>query len=395
MTLTTSRSPAPSVGLFTYSTQPRGSVVHTVHLADALHDAGWNVTVYALDKDGRGLFRRLRAPVRLVPAWPAPDSTAALVRQRSSELVAFLDRRRQQHDLYHAQDCLTANALLSLPCAPVVVRTVHHVERFADAELAACQRRSITGARLCLAVSETAARDVWQQFGVSTARVGNGVDFDRFQNADADRAAAWRRRLDAAGPVVLAVGGVEERKNTLRILGAFAQLHAEWPEARLWLLGGASVLDHGAYRQAFAGALARLPAATRAAVSELGVVPEADVPALFRAASVLALPSLQEGFGLAALEALAAGVPAVVSAAPPFTEYLDDSCAVLVDPHSEAAIAGGLRRALAARPALLAAGRRRAQQLSWARVACQHIEHYTALLAGPAATRERTRRASA
>ena len=56
-----------SVGLFTYSTLPRGSVVHTAQLADALVDAGWDVTVYALDKDGRGFFRPLRARLRLVP----------------------------------------------------------------------------------------------------------------------------------------------------------------------------------------------------------------------------------------------------------------------------------------------------------------------------------------
>ena len=44
----------PAVGLFTYSTAPRGSVVHTAHLADALADAGVDVTVFALDKDGAG-----------------------------------------------------------------------------------------------------------------------------------------------------------------------------------------------------------------------------------------------------------------------------------------------------------------------------------------------------
>ncbi|MBV9946792.1 MAG: MSMEG_0565 family glycosyltransferase, partial [Myxococcales bacterium] len=49
----------PSVGLFTYSTLPRGSVVHTAALAEALHAAGCDVTVYALDKERRGFFRPL------------------------------------------------------------------------------------------------------------------------------------------------------------------------------------------------------------------------------------------------------------------------------------------------------------------------------------------------
>jgi glycosyltransferase-like protein len=380
--------PPPSLGLFTYSTHPRGSVVHTAYLADALQAAGWDVTVYALDKDGRGFFRPLRARLCLVPAWPAPVSTAALVRQRATELTAYLRTDGRKHDLYHAQDCLTANALLELPGSRLLVRTVHHVEHFVDPELAACQERSIKGAALCLAVSETAAREVQRSFGVRTGRVSNGVAIERFDTVDARRVAVWQQRLGAGvGPLILAVGGVEERKNTARILGAFARIHAQQPGARLWILGGASVLDHGAYRAHFASELALLPLGTRSAVTELGVVPDADVPALFRVASALALPSLQEGFGLAALEALAAGLPAVVSAAPPFTEYLDESCAVMVDPLSEEAIAEGLRRAIAAPAALVVAGRRRAYELSWRRVARMHIEHYKALLAGaPALT---------
>ena len=67
----------------------------------------------------------------------------------------------------------------------------------------------------------------------------------------------------------------------------------------------------------------RLSPATQDAVIELGVVADDDVPALFHLANVLALPSLHEGFGLAALEALAAGLPVVASNAPPFTEFLD------------------------------------------------------------------------
>src|SRR5260221_1684612 len=103
---------SPSVGLFTYSTLPRGSVVHTAYLAEALQAAGWDATVYALDKDRRGFFRSLRAELRLVPAGPTPPTTAALVRQRAAELVDFLGREHVRHDVYHAQDCLTANALL-------------------------------------------------------------------------------------------------------------------------------------------------------------------------------------------------------------------------------------------------------------------------------------------
>jgi glycosyltransferase involved in cell wall biosynthesis len=194
--------------------------------------------------------------------------------------------------------------------------------------------------------------------------------------------------------VVLAVGGVEERKNTLRTLRAFLGLRRRYPGARLVILGGASVLDHGAYRAAWDHTLAALPAAARAAVLELGVVADELVPALYHAAAVLALPSLQEGFGLAALEALAAGLPVVASDQPPFTEFLDAGCATLVDPRSESSIEAGLAAALSSGADRRRAGRQRAKQHSWQRVAALHLPHYRELSRRPHA-RDAFRRALA
>jgi glycosyltransferase-like protein len=381
----------PSVALFTYSTLPRGSVVHTACLADALHDLGCDATVYALDKERRGFYRPLRAHLRLIPACPTPRSTAELVRVRAIELADYLERARASHDIHHAEDCLTANGLLTLRSRGVeldVVRTVHHVEAFADPFLEGCQRRSIRDADLCLAVSQAARDDVAHRFGIAAASVSNGVDFERFSCVDADRVAVFRRRL-GEGRVILAVGGVEERKNTLGTLRAFARVFASDPSLRLWILGGATVLDHGAYRDEWDRTLASLPGGVRAAVSELGVVVDDDVPALFHVASALAFPSLHEGFGLAALEALAAGLPVVASNRAPLTELLDDECATLVDPCSSDDIARGLMVALqigaeegrlpSRRVTRRRAAAERARAYSWSRVAIMHLEHYARL----------------
>jgi glycosyltransferase-like protein len=374
-----------SIALYTYSTLPRGSVVHTANLADALHDAGCHVTVYALDKEKRGFYRPLRASLCLVPASATPATTAELVRVRALELADHLAHLGASHDIHHAEDCLTASGLLELRSRgrPItLVRTVHHVEAFADPFLDACQRRSILEARLCLAVSQATARDVSRKLGVQTMPITNGVDVERFARVDPRRLARWTQTLYAgSGPVILAVGGVEERKNTLGTLRAFVQVRERFPGARLWILGGATVLDHGDYRAAFDRELASLPAPTRGAVTELGVVDEADVPAIFRLASVLAFPSLHEGFGLAALEALAAGLPVVASHHPPLTEFLDESCAVLVEPSSPSDIARGLVVALGAPDdGRRSAGERRARAHSWSRVAMLHLEHYRGLL---------------
>lgn len=375
----------PSVGIFTYSTVPRGSVVHAAALADALHDAGCDATLYALDKDGRGFFRPLRAALRLVPAAPAPVTTAALVRQRANELADFLARAQSSHDLLHAQDCLTANGLLTavargVPLSAPLVRTVHHLESFADPALARCQERSIREVDFCFAVSETAQRDVVEALGIRCELVGNGVDLGRLRSADPARVARWRARLGGRGPLVLAVGGIEPRKNSRRILGAFRRLRARHPGARLWIVGGATALDHGAYRSAFQAALAALAPELKDAVVPLGVLPDADLVALYQVGQVVASPSLQEGFGLVALEALGAGLPLVASDRPPFTEFLDASCATLVDPTSEEAIALGLDEALAAPPSRIEAGRRRAELHSWPRVAALHLAGYERIL---------------
>lgn len=382
-----------SVALFTYSTLPRGSVVHTASLADALVAAGCDTTVYALDKNGTGFFRPLRARLRLVPAGPAPASTAELVQQRACELADALLRDRARagaHDVHHAEDCLSASGLLAARERGLslrLVRTVHHVEDFQDPYLAACQTRSIREADLCLTVSQKARADVYQSFGRAIANedvVGNGVDLARFAAASGDsaRLRAWRARRAGGWPVVLTMGGVEPRKNTLRTLKAFARVRNRHPRARLWIAGGATVLDHHLYRQHFDQAYSALDTATRAAVSELGVIDDADVPALLRAADVLAMPSTHEGFGLCALEALAAGVPVVVSNGPPFTEFLDASCATLVDPLSDESIAEGLTTAVSSdRPARPLAGQRRAALHSWERVAQRHIHSYERILA--------------
>ena len=375
----------PSVGIFTYSTVPRGSVVHAAALADALHDAGCDATLYALDKDGRSFFRPLKAELRMVPAAPGPVTTSALVRQRADELAEFLARARPTHDLYHAQDCLTANGLVTavargVPLSAPVVRTVHHLEAFTDPALARCQERSIREVDFCFAVSDTVRRDVAEAFDIPCTVVGNGVDLTRLRAADPARVARWRARLGGRGPLVLAVGGIEPRKNSRRILEAFARLRASHPEAQLWIVGGASALDHGAYRAEFEWSLATLDPDIQDAVVTLGVLSDADLVALYQVAQVVASPSLQEGFGLVALEALGAGLPLLASARAPFTEFLDASCATLVDPTSAEEIAIGLGRALAATRTQIDAGRRRAELHSWPRVAALHLAGYERIL---------------
>lgn len=337
------------IALLTYSTKPRGSVVHTLELAEALTALGHTVCIYALDKTGDGFDRALSATVRRVMAQPAPSAIDALIHQRIAEFIAGLSAdlaAGQRFDVYHAQDCIGANALLALRAAgkiPAVVRTVHHVEDYASPYLQHCQDRSIREPDLCLCVSDRWQTALKTDYGITAPRVLNGVNRQRFSPQPSGQEAALKAAYGLTGsPLHLTVGGIEPRKNTIRLLRAFARVRSAQPQAQLVIAGGATLFDYQPYREEFFATAQQLGMEVGRAVILPGVIPEADLPALYRCADGFCFPSVKEGWGLVVLEAIAAGLPVLVSDQPPFTEFLTPAQAVLVSPEDEAAIAAGL-----------------------------------------------------
>jgi glycosyltransferase involved in cell wall biosynthesis len=116
----------------------------------------------------------------------------------------------------------------------------------------------------------------------------------------------------------------------------------------------------------------------RDAVVTLGPVPDADLPALYSAAELLALPSLHEGFGLPVLEAMACGTPVVAADIPALAETAGGA-ALLVDPRDATALAEAMRRLVVDAPLrrrLRAAGLQRAAGFNWDRAAEHTIAVY-------------------
>jgi glycosyltransferase involved in cell wall biosynthesis len=188
----------------------------------------------------------------------------------------------------------------------------------------------------------------------------------------------WPARAgNSRGEYILFVGTLEPRKNVGTLLTAYERLLARAPAAPPLHLAG-RVTDAAEEWLARAG---RPPLAGH--VRHLGYVPPDARRELYAGAAVLVVPSLHEGFGLTALEAMTVGVPVVAAGRGALPELVGDA-ALLVDPDDADAIAGALELVLAdsARASALSdAGRRRSAQFSWRRSAALLREAYLAALA--------------
>lgn len=216
---------------------------------------------------------------------------------------------------------------------------------------------------LIIAISEFTASEVSQRLGVGRDRirvVPHGVDTPAvFGAAHAQRFRRERGWGDRA--VFLHVGAVQERKNIVRLVEAFEQL----PGQPLLVLAGGAGFGADEIEQR----IGRSPARER--IAWLGYVDAATQAALYGSATALAFPSLEEGFGLPVLEAMAAGLPVLTSTRSALPEVAGNA-ALLTDPEDVGAIRDGLHRLAedaALRRKLSTKGLERAAGFTWKRTA--------------------------
>ncbi len=278
--------------------------------------------------------------------------------------------RRLKADWYLANFFLPP----ALPCRGAVA--VHDLSFRAHPEYfptsVAWYMRWLTGlairqARLVLTISDFSRRELSRFYRVDPARVvvtplAVGVEFQRGKTTEdqaADRAALARYGVEP--PYILALGNIHPRKNLARLLEAYCQLRAEEEKVPPLVWSGLARWESGEL----------LDQARAAGVILSGFVAQADLPALYRQATMLVYPSLYEGFGLPPLEAMACGTAVVASNSTSLPEVVGEA-ALTVDPTDTGAIKAAMARLLGDEPLrrrLVEAGLDWVRNFTWTRTA--------------------------
>ena len=346
---------------------------YAASLTRALHRRSRHEQGYAL------FYNRERGVEPLVGLEHLPSSTVALGYKPWRMLVWMgqlarlgFDRLLPDGTLFHA----TEHLLLPLRSVPTVL-TVHDLifrrlpehhkslnRWYLNAALPLYCRR----ATHIIAISQCTRRDLIASYQIDPEKISviHEAADPRFEPQPPERVAAVRQRYDLPERYLLFVGTIEPRKNLTRLLHVFERLHREKLTDALVIVG-----KRGWLYDDFFAELERSPAGERVILP--GYVPDEDLPAVYAGAQALAFPSLFEGFGLPAVEAMATGTPVACSGTSSLPEVVGGA-ALTFDPTSEEAIGSALRRLLTEpglRRELAERGLERAASFSWDRVAAE------------------------
>lgn len=327
-------------------------------------------------------------------SWPnalrlvarAPQHRPLRLAWEQVALRRVLRRRAPEARLLHSPHyTMPLRAPLSRRVAVASVVTIHdltfftHPDEHDEAKRLVFRRAIRYAARhadALVCVSDRTARELNEhvRVDVPVSVISHGIDHRRFAPPTADTQhndTALLRSLALERPFVLFLGTISPRKNVANLLRAYELLCRDGlRDIDLVLAGGA-----------WPGQLDRLPAVSAGRVHQLGFVPHELVAPLYRAAAVVAYPSLSEGFGLPVLEALACGAPVVTTSGSVMEELAADAV-IAVDPLRCDAIATGLRRALDGVAPPVGVRLTTAARYSWEESARCHADLYGSMLDG-------------
>lgn len=313
---------------------------------------------------------------------------------RAPVALAF-ELRRRPVDLLHVQ--YTAPPFCPVP----VVATIHDLafEHYPETftrrgswQLRLTVRRTARRAARILTVSEFSRQDLLRTYDLSPEKVivtWNGVEPRFNPTPESEISPRTMERIDESARIgaryglrsgyLLALGSLQPRKNLPRLIRAYAGLRRHRPELnpQLVIAGRELWLTSEIFRE-LAAEIGDAP--WRRDIVFTGYVPDTDLPALYRGASVLVYPSIFEGFGLPPIEAMACATPVVTSPAGSLAEICGDA-ARYIDPLDVDSIERGILDLLtdtAERQRLIDTGMERARQFDWHETAARTLAVYSA-----------------
>ncbi len=246
----------------------------------------------------------------------------------------------------------------------------------------AALRRAAPRARMVLTPSRAAADDIERLLAVPRSRIrvtpeAATADHMPATNPDACRAVAARYGIQ--GRYLFNVGGLDARKNLPVLLEAFARAKPRLREPAQLVIAGAPHTSNPAVFPPLAPVVERLGLAEEVVLT--GFVSDADKLALYQGAALYVTPSLYEGFGLSALEAMACGVPTIAANRTSLPEVVGDG-GLLIEPEPDALAATMVE--ILNTPALAATlrerGLARAATFTWDRTARLTLDAYREVL---------------
>ena len=337
-----------------------------------------------------GVFWRNRREVLAQHPWPDPDRAtfcgapipARFVPAMARFLPVSAETFTGPFDLFHDTD-YAVTPVRRAPRVATLYDTAYLRDRGFVSEMQSRHmhdvvKRLVHGVSRVITISDFARQDLIEAFDLDPDRVSVthlGVDPVFRQEFSPEEIQAAAEGHGLTSPYILYLGTLEPRKNLVRLVRAFARLVEAAPEHHLVLVGRAG----WAHERVFE------------VVEELGIgdhvrwlgrISDADAVRLLKGAAVMAYPSLYEGFGLPALEGMAAGVPVLSSDSHALREVCGDG-ALLGDPKDEDALFAGLRTLALDRGEaheIAERGRARAELFTWRACARATLDVYRAAI---------------
>ncbi len=286
--------------------------------------------------------------------------------------------------LFHSPDVLyspTPSLPLYHPCR--IVTTVHDVIPLVEKDYSgflwrvAFKRQcsyAVKYAHRIIAISESTKSEITKFFDVNAEKISviyQAYDSDIYKpENDSLKIKRVNQRYSIFSNYILYVGTLNPHKNIERLVQAFGRLKAVGKIEHKLVIAGKSGLHHERI----------IKMASQLALEKeiifTGYVPRSDLPVLMSGADLFVFPSLYEGFGIPPLEAMACGVPVVVSDSYSLPEVVGDA-AVMVDPYNVESIANGIYEVLSNaefNSQLRKKGLERAKLFSWEKTARETLQ---------------------